>query len=154
MEAHQPAFETLKHSSLILFRQVLQKQMPVLQNHVLNKCFETLLSVEHIALFFNDLSLSAIHVIMGKKSKKKRRGRGGRDREIIAIDKFPHCYKCQPGIDFKHSHRPVSEDIRVWKTSLKGKHSSYRKNYLKHVRNKKTVSNAFVCERSPVSHWL
>lgn len=86
------------HSSLILFRQVLQKQMPVLQNHMLNKCFETLLSVEHIALFFSDLSLSAMHVIMGKKSKKnEKKKEGAGEEEIeksIAIDKFPHCYKC------------------------------------------------------------
>lgn len=41
--------------------------MPILQKHMFNKRFETLLSVEHIALFFRDLSLSAIHVILGEK---------------------------------------------------------------------------------------
>lgn len=61
--------------------------MPVLQNHMLNKCFETLLSVEHIALLFSDLSLSAIHAIMGKKSKKREKE--GRDREINSCRQIP-----------------------------------------------------------------
>lgn len=65
---------------------------------MLNKCFETLLSVEHIAEFFSDLSLSAIHVTMGKKTKKKVKKEGGEEEEIeksIAVGKFLHCYKCQ-----------------------------------------------------------
>lgn len=37
------------HSSLILLRQVLQKQMPILQKNMLNKSFETLLPAEHRA---------------------------------------------------------------------------------------------------------
>lgn len=63
------------------------KKMPVLQNHTLNKCFETLLSVEHIAQFFSDLSLSAIHVITGKKSLKREKE--GRDREINSCRQIP-----------------------------------------------------------------
>lgn len=64
-----------------------QKQMPVLQINMLNKWFETLLSVEHTALFFSDLTPSAIHVIVGgkerKKEEKKKGGRQGkREREI------------------------------------------------------------------------
>lgn len=47
---------------------------------MLNKLSETLLSVEHIALFFSDLAPSAIHVIVGGKNKKKlrkeKRGKG------------------------------------------------------------------------------
>lgn len=62
--------------------------MPVLQNHMLNKCFETLLSVEHIALFFSDRSLSTIHVIMRKK-KSKKRGKEGRNREINSCRQIP-----------------------------------------------------------------
>lgn len=52
---------------------------------MLNKLSETLLSVEHIALFFSDLAPSAIHVIVGgknkKKIKKRKKGEGKERKE-------------------------------------------------------------------------
>lgn len=48
---------------------------------MLNKLSETLLSVEHIALFFSDLAPSAIHVIVGEKNKKKKKRKKGERKE-------------------------------------------------------------------------